>query len=181
MKMKTSITKISCWVTIMATAFVTLSPTSAAMAQRPAKQLDIPMAPDRPGPQDRVNTISPGLDGAMMKYPDAQPELTLLRGEEIYSKLVGKTISPDFTIQQVTLDFSEQFFPDGRWVSVRKMRGPVQIEGRWHIKHNKICVEKANVYVKCRNIWKYYDSNYLYISDLGSESSSDKAIRIIVK
>lgn len=101
-----------------------------------------------------------------------------LNDNEIHSAIVGKTISPDLSISQSSLDFSETFHRDGRWISVRKMRGPVQIEGQWFVKNDKICVIIRDDRAMCRKIWKSTSSGYLYTSDLNSSSKSKKIIQI---
>lgn len=116
----------------------------------------------------------------MMSNPQNTSELMLLEDNEIITELRGKTISPDFTISQASLDFSEQFLPDGGWISIRKMRGPVQRTGRWFVKDRKICVEKLNDKTECRSVWKS-TSGHLYIKDLGASPPFDEVIRIIIR
>lgn len=102
-----------------------------------------------------------------------------LKEQEILSDFVSKKISPDRSIQQKVLDFSETFFPDGRWLSVRKMRGPLQIEGRWFIKNNEICVTSENSEVKCRAVWKSVSSRHFYFSDI-ENYPDEKILRVSV-
>jgi len=108
-------------------------------------------------------------------------DMILMSGDEISAKLSGNIIAPDFTVTQTVLDFSEQFLSDGSWISIRNMRGPVQIEGRWFIQEDKLCVEQTIGGVKCRNVWRSRSTDKLYISDLGASPQHSAMVMVVVK
>ena len=98
--------------------------------------------------------------------------------DEIYEEIIGKKISPNFENGNISFDYLEEFFSNGRWAGVQKMRGPVQSEGTWRISNGRICVNIIRSGSICRKVWRSRSSQKLYMENFFDASKDRKLYKI---
>ena len=79
--------------------------------------------------------------------------LTRLNASEIRSRLVGQMLMPDRRVRQASMEFAEEFLPDGTWVSRRTARRIEVKQGTWRIVQDQICVTATDRPALCRRVW----------------------------
>lgn len=103
-----------------------------------------------------------------------------LTGLQIEETIRGKWITPDPDQNQTSFSFSEYFYADGTWRSLRQERTQKTITGRWSIIHNKLCVRQDTGEKICRHIYFHENPGRIISSDIGSgRLSSIKIVMII--
>lgn len=74
----------------------------------------------------------------------------------------------DRSVEQVSLDFTEDFLADGRWIAHRTERGPVVKTGTWNVSSDQLCVAVNGEANRCRHVWLDVSSGKIAMSDIGS-------------
>jgi hypothetical protein len=97
-----------------------------------------------------------------------QGPLTRFNSPEILERLRGNKITPDPEIRQHYVDFTEEFLPDGTWVTHRTERGPIVRTGKWEVRNNEVCVSLSTGKSQCRKVWVHLSSGKIALTDVGS-------------
>ena len=75
-----------------------------------------------------------------------------INGDNIQKLLFGRTISNCDLIRPNSVTFAEIFREDGTWYAAFQTRGPTQLQGRWRIDNEMVCVKVNDGVERCRTI-----------------------------
>lgn len=126
---------------------------------------------DQAPPSPASGEATTGLTKMDNKSPETRhdrEEFERLTAADIRARLVGHTIMPERNGGQLAFQFSEDFFPDGRWVTRRSQRGPTIARGTWQIVGDQMCVAEAGRSMRCRDVWINSASGKIMMQDVGS-------------
>jgi hypothetical protein len=97
--------------------------------------------------------LEQSMEATSAQPPLAPEQLTRLNGDQIRTRLVDHRIMPDRHVNQISMEFSEEFLPDGSWVSRRTERTLTVERGSWRIADDEICVTPTDGPAVCRRVW----------------------------
>jgi hypothetical protein len=110
---------------------------------------------------------------AAHNYSPATAQFTQIGDAEIRRRLTGRRLMNDRSLEQASIDFTEDFLSDGTWFSHRTERALVVLKGTWGVSSDELCVTVDNS-AHCRAVWLDPATNK--IAMLGLASSQRRII-----
>ncbi len=127
---------------------------------------------------EETGKVALGKSGNLPQHNSSRIEAkwTKLRGAEINLALSGKKVSPARDVGQAAMSYSEMFYPNGSWISVRRYRESTQFSGKWYVENDKLCVGTDGGQLHCRTVSRSEDNKSITMTDIGSVYFADKEI-----